>query len=94
MSNVNTFGQQSSLGQIGQLPIQMPVTNQLLVNQNQIITNPSSIGAVAANPLGLHIGQINQLNGVPNAAMTMPPQMVNIVFRMFIQGAGKYGNSR
>ncbi|KAM0737252.1 Stromal membrane-associated protein 1 [Formica fusca] len=76
MSNVGTFGQQSSLGQIGQLPTQMPVTNQILVNQNQIITNPSSIGGVAANPLGLHIGQINQLNGVPNAAITMPPQMM------------------
>lgn len=76
MSNVNTFGQQGSLGQIGQLSTQMPVTNQILVNQNQIITNPSTIGAVAANPLGLHIGQINQLNGVPNAAMTMPSQMM------------------
>lgn len=84
MSNVGTFGQQSSLGQIGQLPTQMPVTNQILVNQNQIITNPSSIGGVAANPLGLHIGQINQLNGVPNAAITMPPQMVNEIFPMFI----------
>ncbi|XP_050459821.1 stromal membrane-associated protein 1 [Cataglyphis hispanica] len=76
MSNVGTFGQQSSLGQISQLPTQIPVTNQILVNQNQIITNPSSIGAVAANPLGLHVGQINQLNGVPNAAITMPPQMM------------------
>lgn len=84
MSNVGTFGQQSSLGQISQLSTQMPVTNQILVNQNQIITNPSSIGAVAANPLGLHVGQINQLNGVPNAAITMPPQMVNEVFPMFI----------
>ncbi|KAL6425244.1 hypothetical protein ACFW04_009470 [Cataglyphis niger] len=76
MSNVGTFGQQSSLNQISQLSTQMPVTNQILVNQNQIITNPNSIGAVAANPLGLHIGQISQLNGVPNAAITMPPQMM------------------
>lgn len=83
MSNVGTFGQQNSLTQIGQLPTQMPITNQILVNQNQIITNPNSIGAVATNPLG-YIGQINQLNGVPNAAITMPPQMVYKVFCMFI----------
>ncbi|EFN60508.1 Stromal membrane-associated protein 1 [Camponotus floridanus] len=75
ISNVGTFGQQNSLGQIGQLPTQMPITNQMLVNQNQIVTNPNSIGAVGANPLG-YIGQINQLNGVPNAAITMPPQMM------------------
>lgn len=77
ISNVGTFGQQNSLGQIGQLPTQMP--NQILVNQNQIVTNPNSIGAVGANPLG-YIGQINQLNGVPNAAITMPPQMVHKFF--------------
>lgn len=77
ISNVGTFGQQNSLGQIGQLPTQMP--NQILVNQNQIVTNPNSIGAVGANPLG-YVGQINQLNGVPNAAITMPPQMVHKVF--------------
>lgn len=75
MSNVSAFGQQNSLGQ---LPSQMPITNQILVNQNQI-TNPNSIGAMAANPLG-YIGQINQLNSVPNAAITMPPQMVHKVF--------------
>lgn len=75
MLNVTTFGQQSSLGQLGQLPTQMPVTNQIPVNHNQIIANPNSIGSVA-NPLGLHIGQMNQLNGVPNTAITMPPQMV------------------
>ncbi|XP_011634387.2 stromal membrane-associated protein 1 [Pogonomyrmex barbatus] len=76
MPNVGAFGQQSSLNQLGQLPSQIPVTNQIPVNQNQIIANPNSIGAVAANPLGLHIGQMNQLNGVPNAAITMPPQMM------------------
>lgn len=76
MLNVTTFGQQSSLAQLGQLPTQMPVTNQIPVNQNQIIANPNSIGSVSANPLGLHIGQMNQLNGIPNPAITMPPQMV------------------
>lgn len=76
MPNVGAFGQQSSLNQLGQLPTQIPVTNQIPVNSNQIIPNPNSIGAIGANPLGLHIGQMNQLNGVPNAAITMPPQMV------------------
>lgn len=76
MPNVGAFGQQNSLSQLGQLPTQIPVTNQIPVNQNQIIANPNSIGAIAANPLGLHVGQMNQLNGVPNAAITMPPQMV------------------
>lgn len=83
VSNVGAFGQQSSLNQLGQLPTQIPVTNQIPVNQNQILANPSSIGAVASNPLGncLHIGQMNQLNGVPNAAIAMPPQMVyKVVF--------------
>ncbi|XP_020280394.1 stromal membrane-associated protein 1-like [Pseudomyrmex gracilis] len=73
MPNVGAFGQQSSLGQLGQLPTQIPITNQILVNQNQILANPSSIGAVTANPLGLHIGQ---MNGVPNAGITVPPQMM------------------
>jgi len=78
ISNVGTFAQQSSLaGQLGQLPAQMPVTNQIPVNQNQMIANPSSVGAVATNPLGMHIGQMNhQLNGVPNPAIAMQPQMV------------------
>ncbi|KYM80117.1 Stromal membrane-associated protein 1 [Atta colombica] len=77
MPNVGVFGQQSSLGQLGQLPTQIPVANQIPVNQNQIIANPNTtIGAVAANPLGLHIGPMNQLNGVPNAAISMPPQMM------------------
>jgi len=77
MPNVGVFGQQSSLSQLGQLPTQIPVANQIPVNQNQIIANPNTtIGAVAANPLGLHIGPMNQLNGVPNAAISMPPQMV------------------
>jgi len=75
--NVGAFGQQNSLGQLGQLPTQIQVTNQLQsVNQNQIMANPNSIGVVPANPLGLHVGQVNQLNGIPNAAITMPPQMV------------------
>lgn len=76
MPNVGTYGQQSSLSQLGQLPTQIPVTNQIPVNPNQIVANPNSIGAIGANPLGLHVGQMNQLNGVPNAAITMPPQMV------------------
>lgn len=78
MTNVGAFGRQSSLAQLGQLPTQIPVTNQISVNQNQILANPSSIGAVGANPLNncLHMGQMNQLNGVPNTAITMPPQMV------------------
>lgn len=78
MPNVAAFGQQSSLaGQIGQLPAQMPVTNQMPVNQNQMMANAGSIGAaVAANPMGLHIGQMNQLNGVPNPAIAMQPQMM------------------
>ncbi|XP_012216241.1 stromal membrane-associated protein 1 [Linepithema humile] len=75
--NVGTFGQQNSLSQLGQIPTQIQVTNQLQsVNQNQIMANPNSIGAVPANPLGLHVGQMNQLNGIPNAAITMPPQMM------------------
>lgn len=89
MPNVGIFGQQSSLGQLGQLSTQIPVANQIPVNQNQIIANPNTIGAVAANPLGLHIGQMNQLNGVPNAAISMPPQMVcniscMILLNMFV----------
>lgn len=79
MPNVGAFGQQNSLaGQLGQLSTQMPVTNQITVNQNQVMANSSSIGAaVTTNPLGLHIGQLNhQLNGVPNPAVAMQPQMV------------------
>lgn len=79
MPNMGAFGQQSSLGQLGQLPTQIPVASQIPVNQNHILANPNSIGA--ANPVGLHIGQMIQLNGVPNTAITMPPQMVyKIIF--------------
>ncbi|XP_011351438.1 stromal membrane-associated protein 1 isoform X2 [Ooceraea biroi] len=78
MPNVGAFGQSSLAGQLGQLPAQMPVASQIPVNQNQIMANAGSIGAaVAANPLGLHIGQMNhQLNGVPAPAISMQPQMV------------------
>lgn len=78
MPNVGAFGQQSSLNQLGQLPTQIGITNQITVNQNQIVTNPNSMGTVTTNPLGncLHIGQMNQLNNVANAPITMPPQMV------------------
>lgn len=84
MPNMGAFGQQSSLNQLGQLPTQMPVPNQIPVSQNQIIANPNSIGAIPANPLGLHIGQMNQLNGIPNAALTMPPQMVHNISCMIL----------
>ncbi|EFN77131.1 stromal membrane-associated protein 1 [Harpegnathos saltator] len=78
MTNVGAFGQQSSLAQLGQLPTQISVTNPIPINQNSLIANSSSIGAVTANPLSncLHMGQMNQMNGVPNAAVTMPPQMM------------------
>lgn len=76
----NSFpNQQSSLAQLNHLPTQMPVTtNPIPVNQNQITANPSSLGAVATNPLGncLHVGQINQLNGVPNPGIGMQSQMM------------------
>lgn len=83
--NMVTFGQQnsfpnqqSSLSQLNQLPTQMPITtNQLPVNQNQMTVNPNSLGPVATNSLGsLHVGQINQMNGVPNPAIAMQSQMV------------------
>lgn len=70
--------QQSSLTQLNQLPTQMSVTtNQLPISQNQITVNPTSLGPVASNSLGncLHVGQINQMNGVPNPAITMQSQM-------------------
>ncbi|CAL7934318.1 unnamed protein product [Xylocopa violacea] len=71
--------QQSSLTQLSQLPVQMSVTtNQLPISQNQISANPTSLGPMASSSLGncLHIGQINQMNGVPNPAITMQSQMV------------------
>ncbi|XP_076175345.1 stromal membrane-associated protein 1 [Ptiloglossa arizonensis] len=83
--NMVTFGQQnsfpnqqSSLSQLNQLPTQMPITtNQLPVNQNQMTVNPNSLGPVATNSLGsLHVGQINQMNGVPNPAIAMQSQMM------------------
>ncbi|XP_043529664.1 stromal membrane-associated protein 1 isoform X1 [Frieseomelitta varia] len=71
--------QQSSLTQLNQLPTQMSVTpNQLPISQNQITVNSASLGPVASNSLGncIHVGQINQMNGVPNPAITMQSQMV------------------
>lgn len=40
--------------------------------------NSTPLGPVASNSLGncLHVGQINQMNGVPNPAITMQSQMV------------------
>ncbi|XP_012134996.1 stromal membrane-associated protein 1 isoform X2 [Megachile rotundata] len=76
--NMVAFGQQSSLTQLNHLPAQMPVaTNQIPVNQNQIAVNPS-LGSVASNSLGncLHVGQVNQMNGVPNSAIAMQSQMM------------------
>lgn len=85
--NVAPFGQQSSfpnqqssLTQLNQLPAQMSVaTNQLPINQNQMAVNPNTLGPVAPNSLGncLHVGQINQMNGVPNSAIAMQSPMVN-----------------
>ncbi|XP_076239144.1 stromal membrane-associated protein 1 [Calliopsis andreniformis] len=76
----NSFpNQQSSLTQINHLPAQMPVsTNQIPVNQNQMVVNPTSLGPVATNSLGncMHVGQINQMNGVPNPAIAMQSQMM------------------
>lgn len=72
--------QQSSLTQLNQLPTQMSVTsNQLPMSQNQITVNSTSLGPVASNSLGncLHVGQINQMNGLPNPAITMQSQMVH-----------------
>ncbi|XP_029044362.1 stromal membrane-associated protein 1 [Osmia bicornis bicornis] len=82
--NMVAYGQQSSFpnqqSSFSQLvSTQMPVTsNQLPVNQNQIPVNSTSLGSVAPNSLGncLHVGQINQMNGVPNAAITMQSQMM------------------
>ncbi|OAD62744.1 Stromal membrane-associated protein 1 [Eufriesea mexicana] len=71
--------QQSSLAQLNQLPAQMSVTsNQLPMSQNQITVNSTSLGSVASNSLGncLHVGQINQMNGIPNPAITMQSQMM------------------
>lgn len=73
--------QQSSLTQLNQLSNQISVTsNQLPINQNQITMNSTPLGPVASNSLGncLHVGQINQMNGVPNPAITMQSQMVYI----------------
>lgn len=71
--------QQSSLTQLNQLSNQISVTsNQLPISQNQITMNSTPLGPVASNSLGncLHVGQINQMNGVPNPAITMQSQMV------------------
>ena len=71
--------QQSSLTQLNHLPAQMSVTtNQLPVNQNQMAVNPNPLGPVATSSLGncMHIGQINQMNGVPNPAIAMHSQMM------------------
>lgn len=76
----NFPNQQSSLTQLNQLPAQMSVTpNQLPISQNQITVNSASLGPVASNSLGncIHVGQINQMNGVPNPAITMQSQMVH-----------------
>ncbi|XP_033346206.1 stromal membrane-associated protein 1 [Bombus vosnesenskii] len=80
---VAPFGQQTNFpnqqSSLTQLPTQMSVTpNQLPITQNQITVNSTSLGPVASNTLGncLHVGQINQMNGVPNPAITMQSQMV------------------
>lgn len=75
--------QQSSLTQLNQLSNQISVTsNQLPISQNQITMNSTPLGPVASNSLGncLHVGQINQMNGVPNPAITMQSQMVYITY--------------
>lgn len=75
--------QQSSLTQLNQLSNQISVTsNQLPINQNQITMNSTPLGPVASNSLGncLHVSQINQMNGVPNSAITMQSQMVYIIY--------------
>ncbi|KZC14125.1 PREDICTED: stromal membrane-associated protein 1 [Dufourea novaeangliae] len=84
--NMTAFGQQcsfpnqqSSLTQLNHLPAQMPVTsNQLPVNQAQMTVNPNSLGPVAANSLGhcTQVGQMHQMNGVPNPAIAMQSQMM------------------
>ncbi|KAG7213617.1 hypothetical protein KM043_002868 [Ampulex compressa] len=84
LPTVPAFGQQnnfstpqSSMAQMNHLSTQMPITNQISVSQNQIAVNPSSIGSVG-NPLGncMHVGQINQVNGVPNTTIGMQSQMM------------------
>lgn len=69
---------QSSFNQLNHMPTQMTVTSQVPINQNQITQNPTSIGGVVTNPLGscLHMSQMNQINGVPNAGVAMQSQMV------------------
>ncbi|XP_053979151.1 stromal membrane-associated protein 1 [Hylaeus volcanicus] len=84
--NMVTFGQQnsfpnqqSSLTQLNHLPTQISIaTNQLPINQNQIAMNPNSLGPVAASSLGncVHVSQINQMNGIPNSAVAVQPQMM------------------
>lgn len=72
--------QQSSLTQLNQLSNQ--ISNQLPISQNQIAMNSTPLGSVASNSLGncLHVGQINQMNGVPNPTITMQSQMVYIIY--------------
>ncbi|XP_031848572.1 stromal membrane-associated protein 1 [Nomia melanderi] len=75
----NFPNQQSSLAQLNHLPAQMPVTtNQLTTNQTQMAVNPNSLGPIATNSLGncIQIGQMHQMNGIPNPAITMQSQMM------------------
>ncbi|XP_012276516.1 stromal membrane-associated protein 1 isoform X2 [Orussus abietinus] len=59
-------------------PMGMSVTNQMAVNPNQISLNPGPVGTVHAAQIGtnLHMGQLNQINGLPNATTGLPPQLM------------------
>lgn len=83
VQNLGGFGQQNSfpsqpsgMGQMNQMQgqIGMPGTNQLNIATNQIGLNSSQM----VNPLAssLHMGAVNQINGLPGNAMTMQSQMV------------------
>ncbi|XP_066603294.1 stromal membrane-associated protein 1 [Prorops nasuta] len=64
-SQQNSFAnQQSSLSQINAFPQQMPV------NQNQMLVNPS---AVTTNTMAMQMGQ---LNGIPSAGIPMQSSMM------------------
>lgn len=85
-NNIAGFGQQSNfssqpnaLGQLSQIQGQMgmPVTNQMNLTQNhigmgtnQMVQQVNSIGS------SLHMGQVNQINGLASNPMAMQNQMV------------------
>lgn len=64
-----------------QSQLNMPNPSQVSMNPNQMGMNLGQLGSISTNPPinNLHVGQINQPNGLVNNAPGMPTHMVIIL---------------